>query len=255
MALVDFTFYSEALMRTVSAKAIIPFDGTSGMKPPYKTIYLLHGLTEDSAAWLVHTRIYDMAQAHGVAVVMPSGENMFYTDNQSTGYNFGKYIGIDLVEATRKLFSLSHEREDTYIAGLSMGGYGAVRNGLEYHEVFGAFGGFSPALITRWAAQEWFWKKRSPFHEWNAFGDPEKIEGSRHDPFHLVDAIAEHSPKRMPKIYLSCGTEDELIAPAREFRDYLKSKGFACAYYEGPGRHDWDFWNADIDRFFQWLNL
>ena len=83
-----------------------------------------------------------------------------------------------------------------------------------------------------------FGKKRSPFHEWNAFGDSEKIEGSRHDPFHLADEIAEHSPQKMPKIYLSCGTEDELIAPAREFRDYPVSKRFVCTYYEEPGRHD-----------------
>lgn len=136
-----------------------------------------------------------------------------------------------------------------------MGSYGAVRNGLEFYEVFGTFGGFSPALITHWATQEWFWEKRSPFHKWNAFGDPNKIEGSRHAPFHLVDEIAEHCPEKMPKIYLSCGTEDELIAPTREFRDYLRSKGFVCECYEGPGQNDWDFWNADIVRFFQWLNL
>lgn len=89
--------------------------------------------------------------------------------------------------------------EKIFAAHEIFGFNGAVRNGLEFHEIFGAFAGFSPALITRWAAQEWFWKKRSPFHEWNAFGDSEKIEGSRHDPFHLADEIAEHSPQKCRK--------------------------------------------------------
>ena len=73
--------------------------------------------------------------------------------------------------------------EKIFAAHEIFGFNGAVRNGLEFHEIFGAFAG----------------KQCSPFHEWNAFGDSEKIEGSRHDPFHLADEIAEHSPQKCRK--------------------------------------------------------
>ncbi|MCI9552974.1 MAG: hypothetical protein HFE94_05505 [Acutalibacter sp.] len=110
-------------------QAILP---TERFQAPYPTLYLLHGLTENSSAWLQNTRIKMWAEEKGLAVVMPSGENSFYLDisvkDGGLG-DFGAYIGEELVKVTREMFPLSHKREETYIAGLSMGGYGACRNG------------------------------------------------------------------------------------------------------------------------------
>ena len=93
------------------------------------------------------TRIQAWAEANDLAVIMPSGENRFYLDDEKSGELYGEFIGKELVEFTRKLFPLSDKREDTFIAGLSMGGYGAIRNGLKYAENFGCVIGLSAALV------------------------------------------------------------------------------------------------------------
>ena len=99
---------------------------------PWPTLYLLHGYTGNQVDWLYRSDIEKWAMQHGYAVIMPSGGNSFYLDNETTGERYGVFIGEELVEVTRKMFPLSHKREDTVIAGLSMGGYGAIRNGLRY---------------------------------------------------------------------------------------------------------------------------
>src|SRR5690242_5946628 len=142
MAIIDVKFFSNALARQVSYKAIIPADRAvfPGSPPkevkPFKTLYLLHGIFGDYTDWLVKSRIALFAEEHNIAVIMPSGENGFYVDHEAFRSFYGDYIGKELVEETRKLFHLSNEREDTFIAGLSMGGYGALRNGLKYYHNF-----------------------------------------------------------------------------------------------------------------------
>ena len=138
MAIIEVNFISQCLMRTVTFNAIIPADKfgpqAAAQQKPFKTLYLLHGIQ----AW---------AEANDLAVIMPSGENRFYLDDEKSGERYGEFIGRELVEFTRKLFPLSDRREDTFIAGLSMGGYGALRNGLKYAETFGCVAGLSSALI------------------------------------------------------------------------------------------------------------
>ena len=132
MAVIQVEFHSEKLKRQVSFRAILP---TETFEPSYPTLYLLHGLTDNSSAWLYNTRIRMWAEKLGLAVILPSGENSFYLDvpiKDGCYGDFGEYIGRELVDVTRKMFPRSHKREDTFIGGLSMGGYGACRNGLKY---------------------------------------------------------------------------------------------------------------------------
>ena len=136
MALIKVDFLSKYLMRTVSFQAIIPvdnFDETTYNQEvkPFKTLYLLHGIFGNDTDWVSGTRIQDWANDYNLAVIMPAGENKFYLDNNYSGESWGKFIGEELVTFTRKLFPLSNKREDTFIAGLSMGGHGALINGLK----------------------------------------------------------------------------------------------------------------------------
>ncbi|MBQ8081641.1 MAG: acetylesterase, partial [Clostridia bacterium] len=131
MAILQMNFFSAALMRTVDAVCVIPNDkrGFDGKKlisreTPMKTLYLLHGLYGSQLDWLTRTRIARLADAKNLAVIMPAGENKFYSDRRAHDH-FGRFVGQDLVEYSRDLFHLSDRREDTYIAGLSMGGFGA----------------------------------------------------------------------------------------------------------------------------------
>lgn len=153
MALLQIDFFSESLMRTVTMNAIIPTDKTLFTQhekreiKEYKALYLLHGGYGNYTDWLGGTRVQAWAQDKDLAVFMPSGDNKFYIDNPDSGEMYGSFIGKELIEFTRKTFPLSQKREDTFIAGLSMGGYGALVNGLKYNEIFGAIGGFSSGLL------------------------------------------------------------------------------------------------------------
>ena len=141
MAIIEVNFISKCLMRVVTFNAIIPVDkfgpqAENAEQKPLKTLYLLHGIFGNYTDWVNGTRIQAWAEANDLAVIMPSGENRFYLDDEKSGELYGEFIGKELVEFTRKLFPLSDKREDTFIAGLSMGGYGAIRNGLKYAENF-----------------------------------------------------------------------------------------------------------------------
>ena len=152
MAIIEVNFISKCLMRVVTFNAIIPVDkfgpqAENAEQKPLKTLYLLHGIFGNYTDWVNGTRIQAWAEANDLAVIMPSGENRFYLDDEKSGELYGEFIGKELVEFTRKLFPLSDKREDTFIAGLSMGGYGAIRNGLKYAENFGCVIGLSAALV------------------------------------------------------------------------------------------------------------
>ena len=149
MALVKVDFFSEKLKRTVTINAIIPVDKNTGKsKEKLKTLYLLHGIFGNYTDWVSGTRIQRWAQDHDLAVIMPSGENKFYVDNENSHEYFSQFIGEELVQITRAMFPLSHEKSDTFIAGLSMGGYGAIINGLKYHQTFGYIAALSAETLA-----------------------------------------------------------------------------------------------------------
>ena len=186
-----------------------------------------------------------------------SGENRFYLDDEKSGELYGEFIGKELVEFTRKLFPLSDKREDTFIAGLSMGGYGAIRNGLKYAENFGCVIGLSAALVhDTWKDADnsapIFTFRRSYYEA--IFGEYDKVKGSDKDPKALLLKLKEEG-RPVPKMYLCCGTEDGLVTANRDFRDFLNENGVDLTYVEGPGKHDWVFWDTYIKKVLDWLPL
>lgn len=261
MALINANFYSCKLHRQVTFNAIVPvgkFSVTSEpirAKTPFKTLYLLHGLCGNYTDWVTHTRIAQLAEARDLAVIMPSADNSFYTDNENACAMYGEFFGCELVKITREMFPLSGKREDTFIAGLSMGGFGAVRTGLKYHETFGAIAGLSSALITEVALKSDNTPpgpvgRRSYFE--SVFGDLHKLLGSDNDPKALAAAL-KASGAKIPEIYLTCGTEDFLLEQNRNFHNFLTEKNIAHTYIEPPGSHTWEFWDEHISNVLDWL--
>lgn len=262
MAIIEVNFISKCLMRTVTFNAIIPVDkfgpqAENAEQKPLKTLYLLHGIFGNYTDWVNGTRIQAWAEANDLAVIMPSGENRFYLDDEKSGELYGEFIGKELVEFTRKLFPLSDKREDTFIAGLSMGGYGAIRNGLKYAENFGCVIGLSAALVhDTWKDADnsapIFTFRRNYYEA--IFGEYDKVKGSDKDPKALLLKLKEEG-RPVPKMYLCCGTEDGLVTANRDFRDFLNENGVDLTYVEGTGKHDWVFWDTYIKKVLDWLPL
>ncbi|MGF2055971.1 alpha/beta hydrolase [Vagococcus fluvialis] len=263
MALVQVNFISKMLSRTVTFNAIIPLDKISfgeeevDEEKTLKTLYLLHGAFGNYTDYLSGTRIQRWAEEHNLAVIMPSGENQFYVDKPSCGENYGAYVADELVEFTRKMFPLSHKKEDTFIAGLSMGGYGALINGLKYHETFSHIGAFSPGLmiddiasrsellsVTGWSMD---------FYD-NVFGGIDTIKNSDKDYYYLIDQLLENK-KEIPKIYLPIGTDDFLLESVRGFKSFVDKRDVPLTYIEDDGGHEWDFWDKYVKNFLEWLPL
>lgn len=251
MALIQMQFLSNALKRTVPVTVILPVENPR-FGPSFPTLYLLHGLLGNHTDWVAGTRIRQWAEERGLAVVMPSGDNSFYIDQLLPNQDYGEFIGRELVELTRRAFPLSRRREDTFLAGLSMGGFGAIRNALKYAGTFGYAAGFSSAVhIFEMPADA---PGRTLFREDLVFGDLEEARKSDKNPrAALKNAKAAALP--LPKMYMSCGLQDSLLQSNRSLRDFFLEEGVCLTYREADGHHDWDFWNTQIRELLDWLPL
>ncbi len=266
MAVFHVNFMSEALGRTVPLCVILPTDKVYfGDAPrreegkPFKTLYLLHGIIGSHIDWLYGTRIQRYAEERDLAVVMPAGENGFYVDQPWNLAMYGDFVGREVVEFTRKSFPLSHKREDTYIGGLSMGGFGAMRNGLKYHETFGAIISLSGAFVFD---ESFLIKTENPRFpseteefKHSCFGpDLEAALKSDSNPMVLIEQMAKDGTQ-FPDIYLACGEQDFLLEKNNVLAKLFDSHGINYLYETGPGAHEWDFWDTYIKRALEWLPL
>lgn len=261
MALIQMNLLSKTLMRTVPVNVILPVDKLTfpGMPvredKPYKTLYLLHGIFGNYTDWVTGTRIQRFAEEHDLAVVMPSGDNAFYVDQPEINNFYGEFIGRELVELTRKMFPLSHKREDTFIAGLSMGGYGAMRNGLKYSDTFGYIaalsGGFHIEEMASCTTEDGIFFATRHYAQ-AVFGDLDKLLQSDKNPKYLVKSLKEEG-KPLPRIYMACGDKDGLLPVNEALAAFLKEQGADVTFEIGPGGHEWDFWDAYIKKAIAWL--
>ena len=251
MALIQFTYVSNVLVRSVSVQVILPADKLTpdGKYMPlkkYKTLYLLNGFWGSHVDWVSGTRIQRWAEERDLAVVMPAGENSFYLDRPGDRTEYGKWIGEELVQITRRMFPLSDKREDTFIGGLSMGGFGAMRNGLKYNDTFSRIVSLSPALHL-------FDGEPGPVagllgkkeEQW------EEIVNSDVNPRWLLENLKGEKPG----VYLACGKQDELLPGSQLFRKLLTENGYELCYTEDEGKHDWDYWDRHIKLALDWLPL
>ena len=265
MAILECSFYSQALLGTTKMTVFVPTpdvtsweEGSAAAHPftrgeRFPVLYLLHGLSEDSSAILRKSRIESYAKHAQIAVVMPEGENSFYL-NPAYGRDYETYVARELPLFVRDTFPVSDSREETWIGGFSMGGYGALRLALKYPETFGkvlAFSGcYDVGAIKAFGAMP---GKYSPVHtEAYNGGDPSALRGTDADLFFLAEKLAEKEILR-PEIFLSCGTEDPLYALHQRTADFFSSLGIAYTAQEAAGGHDWDYWDPALRSAIGWL--
>lgn len=249
----------KSLQRRTSISVILPADNIHFLQDreeivpqPYKTLYLLHGLYGSDDIFLANTSIQKFAEDHGIAIVIPCGENSFYVDNEKSHAYYGEYVGQELLDITRNIFPLSHRREDTFIAGFSMGGYGAIRNGLKYSQNFSKIGMISSALITddivNYTDDDNVLRSRQ-FYE-SIFGNLDELKGSDMDPKALIENCSD-----IPDIFMACGVDDFLFEKNVDFHEFLKSKNIEAEFIQPCGEHTWEFCDEYIKMFIKTLIL
>jgi enterochelin esterase-like enzyme len=256
MALFHANFFAPSLKRTVDIDVIIPADPLFAFGPPvaeFKTLYLLHGFYGSQVDWHQNINLSGLAQFSNLAIVMPAGDNSFYVDMKPATMQYSKFIGEDLVNFTRKVFHLSAKREDTLIGGFSMGGYGALYNGLKYYDTFGHIIAVSSALFTEEAKNSTaepnsLGVDREYFQM--VFGDLEKLDESDKNLEVLSKRTLEAAKAGGTPldVYFACGENDKLVRVNRQLHRFLNAIKFEHTYEEGPGTHDWSIWEAYLRR-------
>ena len=243
MADISISFFSKMMGRSVGIKVLIPFDTAelNGFTGPYKTVYFLPGYSANAQSMVSQLILAEECAYKGFAMVIPDGENAFYVDQPDIQAYYERFVAEELVEVTRKLFPLSHRREDTYIGGISMGGFGSLMLGCRHMDTFSRIIAMSPAIdmypliglgFTREQLDRYF-KGEDYFRE-------------NYHPLNLLKK-AKAEGKMLPDIYLCCGTEDPLTYRMDcEFVTGAKESGISVTYREASGTHDTKFWNRWI---------
>ncbi len=212
-------------------------------------LFLLHGMSDDHTIWQRRTTVELDVDWRGMAVVMPTTYLGWYTDIEN-GPQYRRFVGEELPKICRRLFPiLSDRREDTYIAGNSMGGYGALAIAMTYPETFSVTaplsGAFDPRfLYTMWGSVDYFAE---------LYGDSKLFEGSDNDLWHLTEQRVKAGGK-LPKIYFWCGSEDFLIDYNRKMHEHLTAIGYPHVYKESPGDHSWGHWSREIENILCYID-
>ena len=248
MAVFQCNVISYVLVRTVDITVIIPSatipetlaameenGNTSALshavKEEYPVLYLMHGMGNNHAQWRGYTNIELFAEEHNIAVVMISGENKFYRDAPD-GDKFFDFVAKEVPEFVTNYFPISDAPEHSYIAGLSMGGYGALLHGFSHPERFAAIGSFSGAVM------------------------PAEVNGAVNPDIDVtcLAKAALDGGKKVPPLYISCGEDDFLIQLNTEFVNMLKEHHADVTWVPVPGfMHEWRFWNQQIEAFLDWI--
>ena len=262
MALIHAEFYSDVLELSSSIDVLLPqrrqgrgAAETVAWRAPYPVLYLLHGGSGNHTDWQRNTSIERYAAGLGLIVVMPAVQYSFYAD-QKYGFRYFTYLSEELPAIVRDLFHASDHPEDTFAAGLSMGGYGAFKLGITRPDRFAAVASLSGSLSQRSRILPDSALRNQVMREMAqlTFGSTEEYDRSEND---LAWQLERHldAGTTLPKFYQACGTEDHNfeinLAFERQFRDRID-----LTYCEAPGQgHEWSFWDEQIQRVLIWLPL
>lgn len=251
MISIECDFYSQVLRLGTSMRVLLPQPAPEPSPPHRKhpTLYLLHGLSDDHTTWHRRTAIERHAEPHGLAVVMPAVHRSFYAD-MAQGNRYWTFISEELPALARALFPLSDARDDTFVAGLSMGGYGAFKLAFTHPDRYAAAASLSGALDMMSSAQQGDDAWRAELTQ--VFGDFRRLPGSGNDLFHLAERLVGSGAPR-PRLYQCCGTGDFLYPANLRFRAHAEALGLPLTYEEGPGEHEWGYWDRQIERVLAWL--
>ena len=255
MALFQCNFYSKSLGYDTQVNVILPenrgdYSFDESRNYCFQVLYLLHGKGDDCNGWLRKTSIERYAQSHCLAVIMPTGEDSFFTDTVS-GKLFFTCLSEELPQKMGRWFPISNQPEDTFVAGLSMGGYGALKLGLTYPERFGGVGAFTAVTMpdqvyeANWGPNDAEDREKMEKNLRNVFGEDRYQQKDL--PMCLLDRCVKEK-KKVPPIFLYEGRQDLLYGMNQKFYRKAKDYGLDITYEEWDGGHNWDFWDAAVKK-------
>ncbi|MBQ9611929.1 MAG: esterase family protein [Lachnospiraceae bacterium] len=258
-------YFSFVLGRNVEVNVIVPtpegneqitaegkearYDYENGLP----VVYLLHGAYGDNNSWMRFSSVERALQAHNCIGVMAGVENSFYQD-MVHGSKYYTFMTEELPAYITRIFPASKKREDTYIAGFSMGGYGAWYLALSRPDLYAKSASMSGALdIAALYESAKEGAVESPFAWRDIFGHlTDHLAGTDRDLFTLYER--DRATGLVPKLYQSCGDKDFLFELNQKAHKRLTDLGADITYYEAPGHmHNWDFWDQDIKRILDWF--
>lgn len=253
MAFFHGNIFSKSIGMETQLYVSMPHDGRQykGDGNP-KTLLLLHGISDNASGWARRSQADYFADKYGISIFIPEVQRSFYQD-MCYGGKYYTYISSELPDLIRKMFKVSTEREDLMVAGLSMGGYGAMRVAFGAPDRFSICGAFSAGCDMKTLLQ-----KREEFvgvgdtgdnliNEFIAAFGPDFMLSDDSDLYKLVEKVSRQSEK--PSLYHTCGTEDFIYPMNAEFAKFCKQLPLTYTYEEWPGLHDWDFWNPSLEKF------
>lgn len=244
---------SEEIAQSVDIDVFLPSRNRwVNAKAPFKTLYFFPGYSASSRESITFMNMQKHAMMHGLAMVSVSGDRSFYVDQPDIQEMYSRYVGKELVELTRSLLPLSHRREDTFIGGISMGGYGALYNGMRYKETFSKIIMLSPALWYPGIGEDTMIPviRDKVSH---LIGDFKDLTMGAHAPIRQVDDAIEKGGD-LPQLFLRCGKQDELVIGGNEaFLQDLKKRNINIDYQPEDGYHDLEFWSRMMKPAFDFL--
>lgn len=262
MAHIRMKIYSNCLRKYTHVTVLIPtptendyledldnFEGAAFFQkqPRYRVLYLLHGTHGDDTDWSYYSNVERNIIDTNLMVVCPDGDNSFWMDMED-GPRQETFLTQELPACINRLFPTMPERENTFLAGLSMGGFAALNTAIRHPGLYGKTAALSAGLMTGDLS---VLKTRT--YPWKLFlPEPYEVKGSALDgPGNLEKTLAEN--KKLPEIYLTCGTEDFMYENVRKTRKLFEEHGISYIYDEGPGGHTFEFWSEHIEKIILWL--
>lgn len=238
----DVTFASASLGRTMPYRVLLPA-GYDSSDARYPVLYLLHGLDGHYTDWADRTALAQHLAGRALIVVTPEGANSWYVNwHEGASDRWEDYLARDLVADVDARFRTDARRDARYIAGLSMGGYGALRMGLKHPEQYAMAASLSGALnVTRLDTYGWTDGLRAEFTR--AFGPPGSRRRAEDDVFELARRAEAGA---LPLLYIDCGAADPFLPGNRELAAILQERRIAYEYRETPGAHNWAYWDRQI---------
>ena len=245
---------SKLMMREMPYQVILPYHYKKDNLKNLSVIYLLHGLTGHFDNWADKTELKNYAANYKYIIVMPEGDNGWYTDSATVANGkYESYIVRELIPEIDKNYRTIADRNHRVIAGLSMGGYGSLKFGLKYPEMFSLTGSFSGALQAASFTDKILgsgWKTLTD-SIMSVYGAESSQTRRENDIYKITRELSTDKIKTLPFFYFDCGTEDGLIASNREFAALLLEKKIPHEFRQLPGRHDWQFWNSQFLEFLE----